>query len=151
MLCNLNTNISNTNFNGCYSCHVRDLTEESRKLLSEGVDVIKDAKTYLENIQQLNCGKYSLSNCEKPSKISPVLTSKVEGKDLQMTAYYNNGFNLMIKDGDDVDVVSLYGGDTVEFESSKHPLKYTEYKNLSGNILQRAEELLKKYLPIFIR
>ena len=151
MLNNFNTYNQNINFNGYYSCNISKLTSDSQSLLSQGEKVIGDAKKYLQSMQSIDFGKYQLSNCEKPSTISPILRAQLENKDLTMSSYYDDGFSLMVKEGPNIDIISLYGGDSIEFESSRYPLKSSEYKNLSGCVLERAEELLKKYLPIFTK
>ncbi len=139
---------SNQNFTGYYSCKIGEFSSESRELAKKGVDVINNAGVYLESLKNINWGKYTLSNVEIPSKISPVLTAKIDDKELRMTKYLD-GFNLDIRDGNTADNVSFWGGDTVEFESSHYPLKASEYEVLKGDVLKRADEILKKFLPIF--
>lgn len=150
MFVNLNPQNSNSsiNFSGNYSCSIKNLSSDARGLVESGLKVINDAEKYLQNMQNIKLGKYILSNVEKPSRISPILYANVNGKEITMTKY-QDGFNLYLKDGDKGDNLSFWGGDIVEFESSMYPLKASEYKELSGNILQRAETLLKTYLPLF--
>lgn len=145
-----NSYIQNTNFTGYYSCAIGKLSKEAQEVAEAGYKTLEGAEKYLSDLQNINCGKYILSNSEKPSKISPVLFAKVDGKEVKMTPYYD-GYTLSVSDKHDIDIVSLWGGDVVEFESSKHPLKPSQYEDLSGSLLERVNELLKKFLPVFTK
>lgn len=136
------------NFTGCYSCKINSFSKESKDLANKGVEVINDAGKYLESLRNINCGKYTLTNVEVPSKISPVLKATVDDKELSLTKYLD-GFNLNVTDGMRADNLSFWGGDIVEFESSHYPLKPSQYKMLEGDVLKRADEILKNFLPIF--
>lgn len=145
----INSNMnSNLNFTGCYSCKINSFSKESKDLANKGVEVINDASKYLESLRNISFGKYTLTNIETPSKISPILKAKVDNKELSLTKYLD-GFNLNVKDGERADNLSFWGGDTVEFESSCFPLKPSQYEVLDGPVLKRADEILKKFLTVF--
>lgn len=139
---------SNVSFSGNYSCHISRLSSDAQGLVESGKKVIGEAEKYLKNMQSIKMGNCTLSNIDKPSRISPILSVKTGGKEVTMTKY-QDGFNLHLKDGEMGENLSYWGSDVVEFESSKYPLKASEYKELSGSVLDRAESMLKTYLPLF--
>jgi hypothetical protein len=141
---------SNVNFSGNYSGHIQALSKDSQTLAKQGVEAINRAKKYLQKIQNINCGAFTLSNSERVSKISPVLQTGLGDKEIRLTPF-NDGFNLAVKDkfSSSIDILNVWGGDFVEFESSNFPLKSKDYKPLSGEALDSVEKMIKKYIPLF--
>ncbi len=140
----------NTNFTGNYSGRLDILSNEARTLAKSGVQAMKDAGEYLSQLQSINKGKYVLSNMAKPSKIVPRLSAKVDDKTVTMMSY-SDGFNLQVKNDDHVDLLTVWGGDFIEFESTAFPLKANEFRVLESPLLERVECILKKYMPIFVQ
>lgn len=143
---------SNMNFTGYYYCDLNKLSSEAKNLTEAGTDVIHKAAEILEKMQKINCGNYTISNYEKPKVIKPVLAANVGSDEVVMSPYLD-GFHLAVNKGardENVDVISVWGGDTIEFESSQFPLKANEYKELNGHVLVNVESLIKKYMPVFI-
>jgi len=144
---------SNPNFTGYYSCKLNKLSGDSQNLAKAGAETMKNAVEMLEKLQKIDCGKYTITNYDKPKAIKPVLSAKSDIAEVKMSPYLD-GFHLSISNkinNDGVDIVSVWGGDTVEFESSNFPLKPSEFKELSGHILDSVDSLIKKYMPVFIK
>jgi hypothetical protein len=139
-------------FSGNYSGRISSLSKDSQTLAKKGVEAINTAKNYLTKLQNIDCGGFTLSNYEKVTKIRPVLKTGVGEKEVILSAF-NDGFNLVVNNraNSRVDLLNIWGGDRIEFESSKFPLKSRDYKPLDGETLKSVEQMLKKYIPIFCK
>jgi hypothetical protein len=143
---------SSVNFSGNYSGKICSLSKDSQTLIKRGVEAVNNARKYLTDLQNIDCGGFVLSNSEKVATIRPVLKSG-DGEKQVVLSSFNDGFNLLVSDksGSEVSLINVLGGDVVEFESSKYPLKSKDFKPLDGEILKTAEHIIKKYIPLFCK